>query len=235
MTVIRCLRSYRRLPIDEKPDFAEGVKIGVYGNPTAFPVPPIVDTDFQALIDEYNAKRGLYVNGGKAQEAAWKYAEANLIAGLDTTADYVDTLVNGNENMVILAGYKPTKTTASVVTKPSIIEGVVLNRGKASGTIVADCKAQKGVNAYICILTQGAPLPDNVVVSGSGQINIQITTTDGTAAVTDGIAAVHMDLNQNRRKEFLNMVPMQTYYCAYIGINAGGVGSISTSASIVCL
>lgn len=237
MTLVRCLRSYKRLPIKDMPDFASAVEDGIYDNPTVFAAPPLLQADFQALIDAYVAKRGTYVAGGTAQKPAWEAARTALIDGLDTTADYVDTLVNGNENIVILAGYKPTKTVISSVTKPTKIQGVSLTRNDVSGVLIADCKAQDGINSYVCILTEGAPLPDNITISNTGQIRVQelLAGSGSDAGSTSGITAVYADFNQSRKKEFEGLTPLQTYYCVFFGINAGGVGALSDPVSIICL
>lgn len=236
MVVIRCLRSYKKLKIDAFPIFAQGVKNNIYLNSTVFTTPPLTDTVFQGLIDAYIDKRSAYVNGGKDQEPAWNNARTQLMDAVNSTADYVDTLVNGNENIVMLAGYQPTKSNASNVTKPTKITGVELSRTEVAGTLVADCDAQKGVNAYVCILTKGAPLPAGITVNGKGQITIEMPDSPEEAlAMLNGLESIQIDLNQNRKKEFENLELMKTYYCVYIGINAGGVGGMSDADSIVCV
>lgn len=236
MTVIRCLRSFRRLKIDAFPIFAQGVKNNIYLHTTVFTTPPLTDVVFQGLIDAYIDKRSAYVNGGTDQEPAWNNARTQLLDAVNSTADYVDTLVNGDENIVILAGFKPTKSNASSVTKPTKITGVELNRTEEVGKLVADCDAQKGVNAYVCILTKGAPLPAGITVSGKGQITINMPDSPEEAlALLTGLESIQIDLTQNRKKIFENLELMKTYYCVYIGINAGGVGGMSDADSIVCV
>lgn len=238
MVVIRCLLNFKRLKISDRSSFATGVKDGVYGNPTVFPAPPITEAAFEGLINNFVAKRGAYENGGKAQEAAWNNANMALIDALVETATYVNTLVNGDENIVILAGYQPNKQNISSVTKPTKITNVSLKRDidETTGMLIADCKAQDGVNTYVCILTEGAPLPSNITINGTGQMILLSDETPGTSGPLPSSLRINIiDYNQNRRKVFIDLTPLKTYYVVFFGINAGGVGSLSDAGSAVCL
>lgn len=238
MSVIKCLLTFKKLPIADRPIFATGVKDGVYGNPTVFVAPPIPQADFELFITEYTEKRSLYERGGEAQKPAWEAANANLIKALVTTAEYVNTLVYGNENIVILAGYRPSKSNSSNVPKPTKLKGVTLKRDEEnSGKLIAECKAQAGVNAYVALLTEGAPLPPEIVISETGQLVIKETGEPIKLAAPDAAGAIKgiFDFNQLRRKEFVGLTPLSTYYVVFFGINAGGVGSLSDAASVVCL
>jgi len=243
MTVIKCLLSFKKLPIAERPIFATGIKDGIYGNPTIFMAPPITAAIFEGLINNFTAKRGLYENGGSAQQPAWNAANTALIDALVETATYVNTLVNGDENVVILAGYKPSKSHSSEVAKPLKIQGVTLKRDadEVSGTLIADCTAQVGVKTYVCILTEGAPLPSNVKINTAGQLVVEssspIPTPGSPSPIPQPIQMERtiIDFNQNRRKEFTALTPLMTYYATFFGINGGGVGSMSDAQSVVCL
>ena len=237
-STVKCLLSYKKLKIADLPIFAQGVKDGVYNNDSVFLTPPITEVNFQKLIDEYIAKRGSYVNGGSAQEPAWNVARQQLIDGLDTTANYVNIVAAGDENIIILAGYVPSKSTSTSVPKPSKITGVEMVRSDVSGSISAYCKKQTGVNTYICVLTEGAPLPEGFTVSAAGQLvytNVEGASALATVVAASSLSAVYVDLNQSRYKEFQDLAPLKTYYCKFIGINAGGVGPMSNATSIVCV
>lgn len=239
MSTVKCLRTYKKSKVGDRPIFAQGVKDGVYGNATVFLAPPIAEGDFQGVIDNFIEKRALYVNGGSAQKPGYEAANSAMMDALNQTADYVDTLVNGDPNIVILAGYKPTKSTKSDVAKPLKMEGVTVVRTNVSGTLVADCRPQDAVNTYVCILTEGSPLPDTVTVSNTGQIIITDidapTGNTGGSALSTSITGVYVDLNQNRKKYFEGLTLLKTYYCVFLGINAGGVGAMSDPVSIICV
>jgi hypothetical protein len=242
MSVIRCLLTFKKLRQADLPIFAVGVKDGVYGNATVFPAPPIMATDFEILIANYTNKLGLLKTGGSAQRPGFEAAKTALTDGLVNTASYVDTLVNGDENIVILAGYKPSKPYSSDVAKPTKLNGATLKRDdQESGKLIAECATQNGVNAYVCIITEGAPAPSNINITSAGQLILQgdsnplppTSSTDGSDATNPIMAA--FDFNQNRRKEFTELTPLKTYYAVFFAINAGGVGPFSDPASVVCL
>lgn len=225
MITIRCLRSYKKLPISDLADFAQGVHDGVYTNTTVFDTPPIADAAFQTLIDQYNLKRSLYENGGLAQKPGWKYAQSSMLDALNETADYVDTKVDGNENIVILGGYKPTKSVRSEGHTPDQLVDITLTRG-TSGKLFAECEKQVGVDVYICIMTKDAPLPDDVDVSEVGDLLL----LQGTSLPT-----MVIDFTSSRKKKFVGLTPGSTYYFVFFGINARGVGDFSEVKSIMCV
>jgi len=239
MTLIKCLLSFKKLKVTQRPYFAQGVKDGIYGNATTFATPPMTEAAFELLITNYVATRGTLDNGGSAQRPAWEMAIKSLLDALVTTANYVDTVANGDANIIILAGYTPSKGNSSSVAKPVKIEGVTLVRSEVSGTLVADCAKQEGVNSYVCVLTQSQPLPPQIVILTTGQVVITEVPTPPTPAPTGPeptkSMGVYVDLNQNRKKTFAGLVPLQTYYCVYFGINAGGVGPLSDPVSVICL
>lgn len=228
--------AYHRLKLDLIDVFAIGVRDGIFNNPVTFSAPPVNQTAFQALIDAYVNTRGAYKMGGKAQKPAFEQAKINLMKALDSTADYVTGVANGNELLIILAGFTPTKSNQSTVPPPVQPTGVRLTRSN-TGELLSECDNQPVVDTYLAFLTPNAPIPLNISISGTGQLVVtsgmqgpQGAQGSNTPAQVEFI----IDLNKNRKKKFMGLTPGTTYFITYVAINAQGVSPFSASASCMC-
>ena len=239
MRPVRCSLSFHRSKIDVLDVFAVGVRDGIYTNATIFVTPPITEVDFQQAIDLYMNTRGAYKQGGKAQKGPFFAAKDALMATLDTTATYVDGIALGDANIITIAGYVPTKAVASATPAPSQLTKIELSRG-ISGQLLAECENQKMVDAYVCIMSVGEPLPDGAGITEGGQLTV------GDAMVTPkpeegepevkslGKVVAVFDFNKTRKKKYKGLTPGTTYWFYFFGINSAGVGDLSQGKSIVC-
>lgn len=236
MTKSRSSFAYHRMRLDLIDVFAIGVRDGIYNNPTAFSSPPLVPAVFQGLIDAYVSTRGAYKMGGKVQKPAFLQAKIDLMRALDATAEYVDGVANGNELIIILAGYTPTKSNQSAVPAPVQPTGVRLTRSN-TGILLAECDNQPVADTYLAFLTPHAPIPAGITVSGTGQI---IVPSGGLGlqghmnANAPSEVEFIMDINKNRKKKFMALIPGVTYFVTFVAINAQGVSPFSDSASCMC-
>lgn len=239
MNRIKCSLRYHYLKLESIPTFAGGVRDGVYGNATLFNTPPIMQADFQALITEYQNTRDAYKQGGLAQKGPFLTAKSNLMVGLDKTADYVNTIANGDESTILISGFVPTKgysSTPPVTVQPT---GVVVRRG-TTGILYVECDKQDQASAYGCIMTKGEPLPSSVVMNEVGQLIISESGDVGgsgntAVSISDGFVKGTIDLNANRKKKFVNLTPGVTYYFVFYASNSQNVSSLSDSVSMMCV
>lgn len=229
MSNVRVSLSYRHSTVAEFPEIAGVVRDGVYGNPGTFATPPLTQLDYQAQLDDYNNKRYLYVNGGKAQKGPYQEAKDKLMGTLNSFADYVNGIAMGDENIILLSGYTPTKGTRSDYPTPAQPVNVVITRG-ASGVLYAECEKIDFAINYGCILSAGAPLPANMVMNGKGQLSY----VDGATPAPDNAVTGFIDFNLSRRKEFKNLDPGTVYHFVFFAANATGVSALSTSKSLMC-
>jgi hypothetical protein len=215
-----CSLSYHRLPDEELDDFATGVRVGLQNNLALFPTPPVLPPSLQALIDDYEVKRSAYKRGGLDQKPAFEQAKTLLMNGLDDNAAYVDSIADGNEAIIVAAGYVPTNTTTSPSQVPSKPE-VRVKRGEASGQLLAECKPIKGAQYFGCIVSEGSPLEGNVL-------------TDEVIFLSAGSKSnVGMNVAKDRKKVFSGLQPGTTYYFYFYAVNAAGVSALSDAVSIM--
>jgi hypothetical protein len=237
MKKIRCSVSFHRLRVGLVNEFGVGVRDGIYSHADVFVTPAIAEVAFQALLtDDYN-KRIAYENGGPAQEGDYKAAREALMDALDIFAEYVDSIADGDENIILMSGFEPTKGYNSERPKPEQVTGVEIKRG-APGVLIAECDKQDVAIYYGCILSAGQPLPPEIIISQAGQIKIGGDSSPNppdpaTGSETEGYGII--DLTIHRRKEFTNLTPGVIYYFVFYAVNAQGVGSVSNAVSIMCV
>ncbi len=232
MSKIRCrVTSFHNVRIGQLSPLAVAVKNGVYTHATLFPLPPITAIVFQGFIDSYVTTYGIYEDGGSAQQGAYRTAETNLTNAMDTMAIYVDSVANGDANIITTAGFVPTKGTASPVPAPVILENIELTRGN-TGQLLAESEKQEGVDVYICLLTPNEPPPANMKIVG-GQLVLE-NDNGTTTPLTTAVPAAVLDFNKSRKKKFIGLTPGTMYYFTFFGINAQGVGDFSVPVGILC-
>lgn len=231
---IRCKLTYHQMKIALFQLFIAAVRNGIYNNVIVFAAPPIMQAAFDALILDFNTKYDNYKNriGSKGD---YLTAKSALMAALDTLADYVNGVALGNPDIIILAGYEPTKGSSNNVPPPLQAQNVTITRG-TPGTLITDCDPVANADSYGVILIAGEPLPDNIIMNGLGQLQIMddgagiAASPSGTTAAIPVIKAL-IDLNKSRRKTFINLEIGVTYYVYYWSMNAGGVSPLSEVVS----
>lgn len=239
MRTVRCSLSFHRSKLDVLDVFAVGVRDGIYTNTSVFATPPITDVNFQKAIDIYMNTRSAYKQGGKAQKGPFYAAKDALMANLDTTASYVDGIALGDANIITIAGYVPTKAVASATPAPSQFTKIELSRG-ISGHLFAECENQKVVDAYVCIMSVGEPLPVGAGITQGGQLTVGDakvvpTPEEGEPEVKAlGTGVAVFDFKKTRKKKYIGLTPGTTYWFYFFGINSAGVGDLSPGKSIVC-
>lgn len=233
MATPKCSLSFHRISVDLLASFASNVSSNIFGNAGVFATPPVAQPVFEAQIGTYSTARNAYTNGGSNQKAPYEEAKDTLMDTLDQNAAYVDSVANGDPNVIMLAGYTPTKATGSDVPEPEQPTQVDLSRG-STGVLKAECNVQRYAESYVCLMTEGAPPPSNIMVNAAGQIVMNSGLNPDGTPTTEPTSLV-LDLNKSRKKEFMGLTPGTTYYFVFIVINASGVGPMSDVRSIMCV
>lgn len=231
MSQIHCNKEYHRMPDSELKTFATGVAGGYYTNNPPFTVLPLTLIAFQALIDDYDTKYDAYENGGDAQKGPFLLAKAALINALDLLAIETDKVALGNPDLIILAGFTPTKTPGETVKPGQTV--VTVKRGIA-GELIATCEKLEGAKHYGCIMTEAAPLPTWITINADGRIVVETNNPMPGPMPGPSVASFQLDLTDQREKHFLGLKHDVTYYFYFYAVNAKGVGPLSEVVSMVC-
>lgn len=229
--------SFHQQSPDTFDTFAVGVRDGIFGNPTEFATPPLTQSAFQTLIDDYINKRAAYKQGGKAQKGPYQTARTALMGTLDTLADYVDELADGNEDLILLSGFVPTKAGDTEPAVPAVPTVKELERGPTR-ELFAECNTVTGAEYYGCILVQGQPLPPAVSMNGLGQL-IAVALNDDNPHPNEykpvnGSIVVAIDFTKGRRKHFVGLQKGVDYYFYFFAANATGVSALSEPQVVMC-
>ena len=223
---IHCSLSYHNDPIESLPTFASGVRQGIANNPTVFDPkgnvpPPITDNQFDLLISTEQGTYATYKNGGQAQKPAFTVARAALIAGLDKTAEYVDSIANGDANIIILAGYKPTGIAGGGLTAKMAAatapQTVKVTNGVSTGELDAECETFHAGHHYGCVVSEGQPLSSGTKLNAQGQLIIDPQQTN----------RIIIDVNGERKKKFTGLTKGTDYFFYFYVVNSGGVSPLS--------
>jgi len=87
-----------------------GINIATNLDPVIFPNLPVSPATLKTLTTTLADKQAATITGGRPAFAARDIAFDALAAALDTDADYVETVVKGNMEMLLGTGYLPVNT-----------------------------------------------------------------------------------------------------------------------------
>ena len=204
---------------------------GVFGNNPPFTSPPMTKIVFDGLVEAVHNTYEAYTDGGLGQKGAYLIARVNLITALDTTAKYVDELPGVTEAIIILAGFKATKTGDSTAVIPATPELDKVERG-VTGVLMPECKTVHGADFYGCLVAAGEPLA-GIGMNSSGQI---VAMQDSGPAPVPGPPAIALviDVNKSRKKKITGLVKGVDYYIYFYAGNSAGVSDLSEPVVIMC-
>jgi hypothetical protein len=222
MAKAKCSRTdFNKAPDDQLDSKGAAVRDGLTTHMGTFPAPPVSAATVGTQVSDFIVKRNAYTRGGLDQKPAFVASKNLLIESLEANADYVDDIADGDEELIVNAGYVPTKTEATPKPVPSKPTGVVVKRGEAVGEVLIECEAQAVGEFYGVIVSEGGPLAG-------------FSFSHGLIRLDRGPAnRFAMEVNKSRKKHFDELTPGTTYYFyMYIG-NAAGISALSDVVSIM--
>ena len=233
-TKLHCSVDYHRFNGANLDTKAHLVSTGIYGNAPIFASPPLIKTAFEALVADHHDKYEAYKNGGKAQKGPYAISRTALIKAMDDTGDFVDALPGVDNDMILLAGYTPTKTGETQTVPPPVPTGVLLSLG-VTGEMFGECGSITGDVFYGCILIAGQPLPEGFAINNAGQVIIMNNNGGGAGAPgkPSGVMLV-LDLNKTRKKHFTGLTKGVEYYVYFFAVNNAGVSQLSQVVVLMC-
>ncbi len=230
MAQIRAKENYKRIKLKALEDFALLLLAGIYNNILIFVAPPIMQAAFAALVSDYASKLALY-KARSLSKAEFDLSKTAILNALDTLRVYVDSVAMGDPTIISLAGYEPTKGSASSSNPPVQPTGITFAKG-ITGEFVTECEIIPGAVGYNAALVANNPIPPNAVMNGLGQM--VVTDANSGPAMPgpspSGIDCI-IDFNKSRTKKFTGLQIGTTYYLYYWAMNAAGVSPMSDVVS----
>ncbi len=215
MKKINCSLSFREYSKPNYSLFCERVEASVYDNSGAFPAPPVTQAEFKDIFAKYSKIEVQYKIAPSVNKTNFINVKNDMDNTLTKIAEYVNTVANGNESIINLSGFVPTKNTAS---KSAPIENAAtgtVKRGPAAGQISLESTAIKGKGTvnYSVVVAIGAPLPD-------GSFN------NGVFVVNNTAVNCVLDYTRPRKKVISNLPPGSKVYVYFLAANPAGAAPI---------
>ena len=218
-----CGLEYHYATVDVLGARMEATKTGIAASPLMFVTPPYTTVEYATQEEALTSTYSAYKRGGLAQRGPYDIQWAAAILMMDNTATYVNGIAKGSVTVIVQAAFTPVDDGRTAATKPSQAQKVVVTRDVADGEMKAECESY-GVNfKYGCIVSD-VLLPATIFINAAGQVSIPSGT----------LANLIIDLNQERKKQFMGLTSGAFYYFYFYVVNAAGVSTLSVVKSLRC-
>lgn len=201
MKLPSCKLEFHTFSTSKLNTFANEVKNGIYANTAVFVTPTINEINYRTALADFVAAAADYMLLGITKRTAFDNKQEQLIRFLDSLANYVNLVAQGNVSIIALSGFSPSSshTERSPILKK--LEHFILKRTVVAGEIIVDILPlpNKGGVSYGCLCVEGAPLTRPLFENG------QLKWSSGGPAVIQ-------DANKSRRKVFRGLNPGVVYY-----------------------
>lgn len=144
MKRIKVLLDFIELSIAEQIPFYRNVIAKIRANPRPFANPDETMDTVEGVVDTLEEKYIAAEDGGHATTVALHTAENNAKTKFRILAAYVDRVANGDENLILLAGFNASKQPAPIQKATLAVED-----GPNSGSVKLIAKAIAGAKSYI--------------------------------------------------------------------------------------
>ncbi len=190
-------------------------------------IKPVTQVLFDAAIVTFSSARTTYKLGGLTNKKPFIDAYDVLIGMMIELAPYVNGIADGDEDIFKLSmlPYTTGANETGLIIESGVLPSGLTYKVGTTGKAHVSC-AFYGISAkYICIASQGAPLPAGTKMSVGGQIEF----TGGITAPT-----FILNIDGSRDKILTGMIPKVDYYLTYIVMYGGFVSDLSVAIIIVC-
>jgi hypothetical protein len=151
----RCIISFKRFKAEVLIELAWYIHSKMTGN-SYFTTPDPTLAILKAVIEDFQAKLTMAMEGGKSARAVMKDARIVLNDTLHSLGLYVLKVANGNETIMISSGFPMSK-----IPDPAQRDNFWVIRGPNPGDILIGCVAWPKARAYVWLRFTGANPPDD--------------------------------------------------------------------------
>ena len=221
-----CSAGYHEESASDLAVSASNVQVATETNSTLFPASPVTKAEWLVLIAALVTFYGNYKKGGINAKPDYITSRGNVMAAMDKTAFYVESIALGDSKIIIKGGYIPTSITALQKTDVEIApEKVVVKSGTSTGISTAYCETFGPDHNYGCVVSEGQPLAANVFINPEGQLIIPLGQTN---------TIIH-DINKQREKKFSGLKKGVDYYYYFYVVNTIGASPLSTAVMLMSI
>ncbi len=217
MKKIRCRLEYRDFNNRDLIQFCTQVSNGIFNDADKFDAPAVAHAVFTTAFTNYTDSVARYENAPKIEKTAMELARKEMIEILDLMRLYVDQLANGDESLINLSGFVPTKATVDKSTPLVATESFDVRRTTNLGEVQVEIHKQSAYDAlwYFVICSTSYNLPANIV-------------NEGVLDFSNKNDNMRINLSNGRTKVFSNLPTGTMYYFYVIAANSVSVSPISS-------
>jgi hypothetical protein len=211
---------FKRLTIPEKTVFGQNVHDQILANVPIFADP---DVPVATLLTDNNSLKTASVeaqSGDHQKVAAMYSAEKTWDTTFGSEADYVDRISNGAEDIILLSGYKVTKSETSPALIPAAPVVLDLSANALPGSIHIELEFQQSVKNYLYICSS-----DSTPVMFK---NNELPIAQNTKVV--GIIS-----DNHRKADFYGLPSRTDIHLSVVAQNSAGISTPSEPIAIKTL
>ncbi|HEY4784799.1 MAG TPA: fibronectin type III domain-containing protein [Bacteroidales bacterium] len=143
MRKVRVLLDFIKYIIPVKIECLRKVLANLTSNATVFPTPDVELTVLKGVLDKLDADYLASLGGSHVAIAQMHQSEAEVDEKFRIIAKYVDRIANGNESIILIAGFNPTRQPV-----PSLKDHFTAKNSANPGEIILRYKAQPNARSY---------------------------------------------------------------------------------------
>ena len=221
MKKLRCKLDYHDFNNRELIKFCTQVSNGIYNDTDEFATPVVTKVVFTTTFTNYTDSVARYENAPKIEKAAMEQARKEMIDVLDLLRLYVDQLVNGNESLIHLSGFVPTKATIEKSSPLVESESFDVKRTTNLGEVTVVIHKTIGNEPlwYLLICSTSSNLPADCIEDGI--INTSLIKED-----------IIINFTHGRTKVFSKLPTGVMYYFYVVSANTVSVSPLSSPIGI---
>lgn len=207
---------FKNLAIPEKIVFGNNVTSMMTTNAAKFTNPDVPITALGVAVTTLSGSAQAAEGGDHQKVVAMHVAEKKLEMLLETQANYVDRIANGDVATILLSGFKATASQTQPAVKPGVVTGIKITSSQQPGAIHVESDANNSVWAYLYLVATTA----NAIALDGNQFNLQ-----KNPAVISFITDTH------RKIDFTGLPSGQSLFLTIIALNTAGVGAPNAPVS----
>ena len=221
MKKIRCRLDFHDYSNRDLIQFCTQVSNGIYNGSTTFATPTVTHVLFGAAFTKYANAVARYENAPKIEKTAMETARREMLDVLELLRIYVDQLANGDESLINLSGFVPTKSMVSKSAPLVVQESFDVRRTTNLGEVEVVIHKQSGYDVlwYFAICSSISDLPPSVV-------------KNGVFKVPSGSETMLICFANGRTKVFSNLTTGKMYYFYVVAANSISVSPLSSPVGI---
>lgn len=199
----------------------DDVIAGLTAQASLFPSPDVIPAALQDLQDDLRAKATAAAGGDHAAIQVMYLSEKTWDAGFKKDALYVSKIANGAEAIVLLSGFKSTKTETHPNVRPAALEGMH-TKSTAPGHINVECLPVHHAGSFTFIVyLKGSAFAHAVV-------NDQLVISNPA-----GLLSVKTDTH--RKTGFESITPRVDVSVIGFAVNSAGMGPVTQFPDVFVL